>query len=79
MLPKHSWKHMLTLKQKKKKRPKVHEKRQQRGCSSNSMLSFHKPRAERTQAGISRGGGEGEMLHGAVMPTDRALNVFNIT
>lgn len=48
-------------------------------CYSNSMLSFHKPRAERTQGEISRGGGEEEMLHGAVMPTDRALNVFNIT
>lgn len=40
---------------------------------------FHKLGVERTQGGISRGGGEREMFHGAVMPTERALNVFNIT
>lgn len=34
--------------------------------------------AERIQAGIS-GGGDRAMFHGAVMPTERALNVFNIT
>lgn len=40
---------------------------------------FHILGAERTRGGISRGGGEREMFHGAVMPTERALNVFNIT
>lgn len=43
---------------------------------SNSILSSHKPRAERTQGGIRGGGGgevgggEEEMLHGAVTATE---------
>lgn len=31
------------------------------------------------QGGISRGGGEREIFHGAVTPAERDLNVFNIT
>lgn len=48
-------------------------------ATAKNGSTFHKPGAERTQGGINRGGGEREMFHGAVMQTERALNVFNIT
>lgn len=57
----------------------MHQKRRRRGRNSKTGSMFHKLGAERTQGGISRGGGEREMFHGAVMPAERALNVFNIT
>lgn len=53
--------------------------RKKRGSKSKTGSIFHKLGAERTQGGISNGGGEREMFHGAVMPIERALNVFNIT
>lgn len=40
---------------------------------------FHKLGAERTQGGISRGGGERERCFMVLSTRERALNVFNIT
>ena len=57
----------------------VRKTRHGRGCNGKTCSRSHEPGAERTKGGISRGGGEREMFHGAVMPTERALNVFNIT
>lgn len=55
------------------------KRRDRKGSNSKTGSTFHEPGAGRTRGGISRGGGEREMFHGAVMPTERALNVFNIT
>lgn len=70
---------VLQVKHVDKKKPTCVKKQKKRLKRVKISLTFRKLEAERTQGGISREGGEREMVHDAVMPTERALNVFNIT
>lgn len=70
---------MLLVTHVDKNKKKMHEKSRRRGRTSKTGSTFRKLGAERTQRGISKGGGERKMFHGAVMPIERGLNVFNIT